>query len=78
MLVRTGSVVPSSVVLEGTPWHESRYQRGVVVDDALVIVGFKTPLTSDQPGDGMLLVTSYGGEIDPGWTSWWDELTVSD
>jgi len=43
-----------------------------------VIVGFKTPLTSDEPGDGMLLVTSYGSAIDPGWTSWWDELTVSD
>jgi hypothetical protein len=78
MLLLTGAVVPSSVVLEGEPWHESRYQRGAVVDGALVIVGFKTPLTSDQPSDGMLLVTTYDAEVDEGWTSWWDELTVSD
>ena len=74
MLVLTGSVVPSSVVLEGEPWHESRYQRGVVVDGALVIVGFKTPLSSDEPADGMLLVTVYDAEVDPRWTSWWDGL----
>ncbi len=74
MLVRTGSVVPSSVVLEGSPWHESRYQRGVVADGALVIVGFKAPLTSDEPADGMLLVTAYDADVDPRWTSWWDEL----
>ena len=78
MLVRSGSVVPSAVVLEGTPWHESRYQRGVVVGDELVVVFVKAPLSSDEPADGMLLVTTYDREVDPGWTSWWDGLTVSD
>ena len=78
MLVLTGSVVPSSVVLEGSPWHASRYQRGAVVDGALVIVGFKVPLTSDEPADGMLLVTTYDAEVDASWTSWWDGLTQSD
>ena len=78
MLVLTGSVVPSSVVLEGEPWHQSRYQRGAVVGGALVIVGFKTPLTSDEPAEGMLLVSTYDAEVDPHWTSWWDELCVSD
>ncbi len=78
MLVLTGSVVPSSVVLEGEPWHESRYQRGAVVDGALVIVGFKVPLSSDEPADGMLLVTTYDdAEVDAGWTSWWDGLVRS-
>jgi hypothetical protein len=78
MLVLTGSVVPSTVVLEGEPWHESRYQRGVVVGDELVIVFFKVPMSSDEPADGMLLVTTYDREVDPRWTSWWDALRVSD
>ena len=74
MLVRTGSAIPSSVSLEGSPWFESRYQRGVIIDGALVIVGFKAPLSSDEPADGMLLVTTYDAEVDPRWTAWWDGL----
>jgi hypothetical protein len=80
MLVLTGSAVPSSAQLDGTPWHESRYQRGVEADGSLVVVGFKAPLSSDEPSDGMLLVTTYDlsdeqfAAVERRWTSWWDEL----
>jgi hypothetical protein len=80
MLVLTGPAVPSSAQLDGTPWHESRYQRGVEADGSLVVVGFKAPLSSDEPSDGMLLVTTYDlsdeqfAAVERRWTSWWDEL----
>ncbi|WP_169542343.1 SRPBCC family protein [Solirubrobacter soli] len=50
MIVRKADAFPELV---GEPWHESRFQRGVLVGDELAIV-FGKP-----GGEQMLLVTTY-------------------
>jgi hypothetical protein len=77
MVVRKGTVpLPDS--LPGEPWHESRYQRGAVVDDTLVVV-FAKP----DGGEAMLLVTTYDldddafAAVERRWDEWAAQLTPS-
>jgi uncharacterized protein YndB with AHSA1/START domain len=51
MIVRKASSFPALV---GEPWHESRFQRGVVTADGELAIVFAKP-----GGDATLLVTAY-------------------
>jgi hypothetical protein len=73
MLVLNGTVhaLPE---LPGTPWHASRWQRGAVVRDSLVVVGTK------PSGEAMLLVSVFDADdetfarLSEEWTAWWESV----
>ena len=81
MVIRSGPAIPTRLVLPGEPWHQSRYQRGAEVDGSLAIVFTKAPLTSAEPAETMLLVTTY--DLDDGayaaaesrWAAWWESVS---
>jgi uncharacterized protein YndB with AHSA1/START domain len=60
--------------LPGEPWHESRYQRGAVVDGELAVV------IAMPEGDATQLVTTNDHDDDAfaaaqkRWTAWWQNL----
>ena len=82
MVIRSGPAIPTRLALPGEPWHETRYQRGAQVEDgSLAIVFTKAPLTSAEPAETMLLVTTY--DLDDGayaaaeahWAAWWESVS---
>jgi hypothetical protein len=77
----SGTAVPASLAtLAGEPWHESPYQRGVDIDGTLVVPMAKAPLTSTEPAEAMVVITTYDlddaafAAAEACWTTWFNNL----
>jgi uncharacterized protein YndB with AHSA1/START domain len=80
----SGTVIPRALSsLEGELWHETPYQRGVDIDGTLVVPMAKAPLTSNEPAEAMIVVTTYDlddrdfAAAEAHWTSWFKALESS-
>lgn len=77
-----GTASPALVLAgaQGEPWHEDRFQRGVLDGDDLVIVTGREALAGGAPTHVTVTVTTYGLDaaafagVHERWTSWWTSL----